>query len=193
MTDDELRPNLAELAQWENRVGWLYLDTKGNPTIGVGCLIASVDAYARLPLVKADGTPATGAEKAADFLRVRSMPAGLSAERYRGGLTLPEVGVDALGFECLRETIAGLKRWFPGFDGYPLPARQGLLDLGWNCGVGAKYPGLGAWVHLKTACNLVPPDFGAAAGECTTTSSREARNAWRVQRFLAAQSQQSPP
>ena len=186
MTDDELRPNLAELQQWENRVAWLYLDSKGNPTIGVGCLTASVDEYKRLPLIRSGFGLATDDEKAGDFLRVRAMTAGLPYGKYRGSLILPEPDIDQLGFERLRNTIAGLRRWFPGFDGYPLPARQGLLDLGWNCGVGSKLPGLGGWIHLQDACNTVPPDFTAAAGQCTTTSSREARNAWRVALFLAA-------
>jgi hypothetical protein len=186
VTDDELRPNLAELAKWERRVGWLYLDTKGNPTIGVGCLIFDVDEYAALPLVGPSGLAASDAEKRADFLRVHRMTPGLLDKRYRGGLSLPEDGIDQLGFERSRETIVGLKRWFPGFDGYPLPARQALLDLGWNCGTGPKLPGLGAWTHLQNACNLVPPDFTAASGECVTTSSREERNAWRVACFQLA-------
>jgi len=189
VTDDELRPNLTELQQWENRVGWLYLDTKGNVTIGVGCLITSVDQAVALPLVNlVTMLQATDAEKVADFTRVRSMPKGLAYGRYRGGLVLTEDGIDRLGLERLRETIDGVRRWFPGFDGFPLPARQSLLDLGWNCGVGAKRPGLGAWVGLQRACNTIPPDFTAAAGECSTTSSREARNAWRAARFLAAAS-----
>jgi hypothetical protein len=200
MTDDELRPVLTELQQYEGREHSLYLDNAEHPnvTVGVGCLISSVDAAQRLPFHHiTDGLRATPDEIARDFFRVRSMRGGLPARAYRGSLALSDADIDALGFSRLREFFAGLPGVFPGFDGFPLSVRQVLLDLAFNVGLGAEATsahaatGLRAWVGLRAACNSVPPDWRAASHECTTENperdkGREARNAYRSRGFLLA-------
>lgn len=202
MLDDELKPVLTELQQYEGRVLWLYLDNADPPnaTVGVGCLVASVDAAKRLPFHHiTDGLRATPDEIAQDFFRVRSMRGGLPARAYRGNIALSDADIDALGFVRLREFLAGLPGVFPGFDGFPLSVRQVLLDLAWNVGLGAEATsahaatGLRAWAGLRKACNSVPPDWRAAAHECTTANPnhspvREARNAYRAKGFLDAAS-----
>jgi len=199
MTDDELRGVLNELALYEGRVAWPYLDSAKPPnvTIGVGCLVPSAAALADLPLVRrAGGQPAMRDEKMLLFARLLGMSGGLRASKYRFDLQLTEAGVDALGVARLRRFLADLPIVFDGFAQYPMPAQEALLDLAWNCGLGAQPPGLRSWRLLRAAC--ARRDWLAASRECTTTSSRPARNAWRVACFRAAagldprSTQQSP-
>jgi len=195
MTDEELRLNLSELEAYEGRVSWMYLDsaTPANVTVGVGCLLASVDDACALPF-RIVGFPAAREAIAAEFLRVSSMPGGLRAKAYRKDMFLQNADIDALAFQRMRNMLADLPAIFPGFEAFPLGVRQALLDLGWNCGLGA-YPGLRGWSKLIAASNSVPPDWSTAAIECRTANpnkspSREKRNNWRSQCFLDAAAQE---
>jgi len=197
LTDDELRPNLVELEQYEGRVHWPYLDTAkpANVTIGVGCLISSADALVALPLHNGvSGLPAADDDKHAEFFRVRSMLGGLPSVRYKGPLVLLDADIDALAFQRMRAMLVGLPAVFPGFDDYPVPIQRCLLDLAWNNGLGSEahglHPatGLRAWDHLRSACSR--RDWPTGARECTVANPdnnrlREARNAWRAGCFLA--------
>jgi hypothetical protein len=193
MTDEELRPVLDQIEHYEGRVHHFYLDSAkpANVTIGVGCLVHDTDTAVGLPLHHVlDGLPANPSEKAADFLRVHSMPGGLRDRAYRGNLRLSDADIDRIAFGRLRSFLAGLERMFPGYGNYPLGPRLALLDLAWNCGLGT-YPGLLGWGRLRSACNSSPPQWDVAARECTTANpdhliAREARNAWRAACFVHA-------
>src|SRR6266511_4313022 len=201
LSDEELRPVLTELAQYEDRVAYFYNDDAKPPnvTIGVGCLIKTISEACSLPFHHiADGLLATADEIASDFCRVRSMRGGLYKTKYRGPLALPDAAIDTLGFARLRWFLgpAGLPSVFPGFDVFPLPARQCLLDLAWNNGLGREAlsggpaTGLRAWVGLRKAC--ATGDWAAASLQCTVANplrkpAREARIAWRAACFLAAE------
>ena len=192
MTDDDLRALLTEIGNYEGNIGWLYNDNDRPPnvTIAIGVLIASVTDAQELPLQHTDGTPATAMEIAEDFVRVKSMPGGLRSSAYRGALSLSPAGLVNVSLSTMKQVLAEIPRVFPGFDGFPRTAQEALLDLGWNCGLG-HYPGLLGWTKLLAACNSVPPDWQAAAGQCSVANPnnsplRAARNAWRRQCFLTA-------
>jgi len=187
VTDAELRGALTELAYYEGRVAWPYLDGARPPnvTIGVGCLIPSAAAMGELPLVCRDGgRSATVVEKTALFAKLLGMPGGLRSSAYRFDLQLTEEDVDALGIGRLRWFLSNLPEVFTGFVEYPAPVQQALLDLAWNCGLGSRPTGLRSWRLLRAACDR--RDWLAASRECTTTSSRPARNTWRVACFRRA-------
>ena len=193
LTDDDLRAELDLLRPFEGDVPWMYLDNAAHPnvTTGVGFFLFSVDTAKALPWVHGvSGAPAAQDEIASEFFRVKSMRGGLSAAAYKGCLVLTKDAIEAEGFRRLRQMTEGLRVLFPGYDGFPLSAQRCLLDLAWNCGLGA-WPGLKGWTKLLAACNSVPPDFLTASKECTTSNpskapTREARNAWRAQCFLTA-------
>jgi hypothetical protein len=195
LTDDELRDNLARLRPFENDEDQIYLDSRGFPTIGVGyCLFSAEDAV-RIPFHHvSDGTLATPGEVRLEYFRVLNMTKGLPAYKYRGGpataLHILPADNEAEGFRRLRLMLDGLPHVFPNFEHFPDGVQQRLLDLAWNCGLGA-YPGLMGWQSLRNACNATPPNWLQAAHECTTANpnhatTREARNAWRVQGFMDA-------
>jgi hypothetical protein len=192
MTDDDLRALLTDIVTFEGAVGWLYNDNDRPPnvTIGIGVLISSVTDAQELPLQHADGTPATAMEIAEDYVRVKSMPGGLRSSAYRGALSLSPANLVNVSLSRMKQVLAEIPRVFPGFDGFPRPAQDCLLDLAWNVGLG-HFPGLQGWGQLLAACNSVPPDWIRASQECTTSNPsksalRAARNAWRVACMKAA-------
>lgn len=200
MDDAKLREVLRDIERWEGCVAHLYLDHRGNPTIGLGCLIGDSVSFEVLPLMCSVGgvvRRATTDEKRAEFARVRAMDFSerLPARYYRALppapiLYLEDADIDELAFRRLHVALAGLRRLCPGFDGFPAPAQSCLMDLAWNLGVGrqardgAKATGLSAFRKLLAACNR--EDWRAAADECAVSSSRPARNAWRREMFIRA-------
>jgi hypothetical protein len=190
MTDAELSKKLVSIATWEGRVPWPYLDSADPPnvTIGIGCLVASVDEIRALGLLRyADDQPATPAEAGAEFCRLRCLRGGQRAATYRGGLYLPEPAIDAMALARLRRMDADLPRVFPTYERLPDAAKTCLLDLAWNVGV----HGLELWRHLRAALLSDPVAWGEAIENCSTanplhSAGRAARNSWRVACMQAA-------
>ena len=185
MTPEESSTVLRCISHWEGRISWPYLDNAEHPnvTIGVGCLIASVDALRALPLRRyADGAPATSEELGAEFCRLRAMPGGQRAAAYRGAYYLPEDAIDDLAAHRLRAMAEALPGVFPTFPHLPPPARACLLDLAWNVGVA----GLHTWKRLRGALGASLVAWDMAEVNCQTANplgltQRAARNAWRAQ------------
>jgi GH24 family phage-related lysozyme (muramidase) len=186
MDDARLVKILGDLAQWEGRTAYLYLDGAGHVTVGVGCLLRTVEAAQALPFVNVGWLRlATREEIAADFARVLAMPAGKLAHEYRAvppahQIELKPDDVTALGVARLRRAVSGLRDAFVGFDLYPQPAQAALIDLAWNLGMA----GLRKFRLLAEACRA--GDWERASRECLVSTSRYARNAWRTQQFLLA-------
>lgn len=200
MTEPDLLKQLEEIAHWEGRVPWPYLDSADEPnvTIGIGCLIATVDDLRALPLRRyRDSQLAAPEEVGAEFYRLRAMRGGMRASVYRGALYLAEPDIDALALNRLRALIAGLPAVFPAYERLPEPAQACVLDLGWNNGLG-KRKGLLGWIHLRGALAADPPNWQLAAQNCTVANpdslaKRAARNAWRVACMQAAAEGQPTP
>ena len=198
MTDEDLKPVLDELQVYEGRVPHMYLDTAEAPnvTVGVGCLIHNVDAALKLPFHHSgDGVRAAPDEISHDYFRVRAMPGGLLAQKYKGDLRLSDADIDGLGFTRLRTFLARLPEVFPAYEAFPVSVKQVLLDLAWNVGLGAPASsahaatGLHAWLGLRASCEA--RDWLEGAHHCTTANpdhipAREQRNQWRVSGFRRA-------
>ena len=173
---------IAKLKEFEGAVPWMYLDTAGKVTVGVGLMLATESAAERLAFVS--GTrPATAQEINDEFARVLAMKAGQLAKFYRrsNGLTLPEVAIE----ERLRETLVGfegyLRTHVTGYDLLPDAARLALLDMVYNLGPGrffAEYPRLIAAVERG--------DWRDAATASHRRGPAQARNDWTRQQFLDA-------
>ena len=190
MTNDELQLVLRCISHWEGRIAWPYLDNAEHPnvTIGVGCLVASVDDLRELPIRRyADDALATPEELGAEFCRLRALRGGQRAAAYRGGYYLPEDAVDALAKARLTRLVEALPRVFPAFGALPPPARAALLDLSWNVGAA----GLLHWTRLRAALGGCPVAWADAVANCATANplgltQRAARNAWRADCLRAA-------
>ena len=180
-----------DLEAFEGCTTWMYADTRGLVTIGIGNLVENTDACAALPFVHAlllpDGSPAppvTEDDKRNAYCKVLNAfdsPKSANAYRFVTDLRLTQAFVAELVAQRLEaEFYPGLLRLCPGFDGFPLPARRALVDMAYNLGIG----GLGKFPHLLTACNA--GDWAEAARQCHRSSCRETRNIWTAQCFVDA-------
>ena len=73
---------LAKLEFFEGSIPWMYRDTVGKVTVGVGVMLPDAPAATALPF-KIAGHPASATEIAAEFARVDAIPMGREANFYR--------------------------------------------------------------------------------------------------------------
>jgi hypothetical protein len=190
-----------DILKWEGIVRYMYLDTHKPPlvTVGVGNMLPDVSAAQALPFINTDTQmPATKEEIAAAFHKVASMTGGLKpVTRYKQKPSV-EISVEKSKELALtrleKEFIPGIRDWVNGFDKFPLPAREALIDMAYNGGVGQdprmvkgvwhKATGLHDYTALKRAVER--GDWSAAAIACHNKSSRPERYAWRKNLFEEA-------
>ncbi len=180
------------IEQFEGVVPWLYLDTRGNVTVGVGYMVATALAAIGLTLVHPDGTAASASEKAAEWKRVKAMPPARPASHYAlpGGLRMPPQAVSALLDATEKSVWRQLRLPFPEIDDYPEPVQLALLDMGYNLGVSKLER-----EYCCESCHFGPAvlrrDWPTCAAQCRRQGIGDARNEWTRQQFLSASS--SPP
>jgi GH24 family phage-related lysozyme (muramidase) len=176
---------LKDVKRWEGEHRFMYVDGRGYVTTGIGHLLKNTDEALKLPwLHRGTGRPATPAEVRSAFERVaqewadykRGHPNGngYGATHYadKSDLLLPQGEATRLALGRLnKEFLGGLRKLFPDFDRYPLPAQRGLVDMAYNLGVGKLEK---TFPNFVDACRR--GDFGAAADECKRSSSRKERN-----------------
>ena len=177
-----LEQSLEKIKEFEGSIPWMYLDTVGRVTVGVGLMLASETAAHALPF-SAAGQPATADQISREFARVSAMKVGRAAAFYsrQPGLQLSTETID----DKLRATLEGfegyLRTHLPGYDQLPDPAKLALLDMIYNLGPGklfAEYPRLLAAIERG--------DWKTAAAASLRRGPSAARNAWAKQQFLSA-------
>lgn len=173
---------IAALRKFEGSVPWMYLDTVGKVTVGVGMMLPSLEAARSLPFVLGD-RPATLEEIGREYQRVSTMKPGLLAKMYRkaSGISLSEETIN----DRLHGTLLGfedyLRAHLPSYDTLPDGAKLGLLDMIYNLGPGklfSEYPKL-----LKA---IAASDWKAAAAASLRHGPAAARNSWTQQQFTEA-------
>lgn len=142
----------SEVTLAEGTIPHIYLDTDGNPTVGIGHLMKTEtqakDVHARFGFYKRDANGrtsnvrATEAEVVADYRNViaHKIP-GAAAGAYKKFTT---VDLTTQGIKDLREHdietylrfILNSRQNFPNFLTYPLKAQLALLDMVFNRGFG---------------------------------------------------------
>lgn len=176
-----LDESIAKLELFEGVIPWMYLDTVGKVTVGVGLMLPDVAAALRLPF-QVEGRGATEAEIAAEFARVDAMPMGRAALFYRGkgGLELARTDIDGL----LRTVLTGfeeeLRKALSGYDGLPAGVKLALLDMIYNLGPA----GLMKYTHLMKS--VAAGHWADAAGQCLRHGPGAARNEWTREMFLSS-------
>jgi GH24 family phage-related lysozyme (muramidase) len=174
----------AQCKVFEGCVGWMYLDTVGKVTVGVGNMLPDVTAALMLPLRSQSSGDLAGAPAVIrDYARVQGLREGMAARAYweYEALVLAPEDIEELLMRRLDEFDETLRRDFGGYDGYPDAVKMALLDMIYNLGEGKlmrTYPGFDAAVRAK--------DWPQAAAECHRNGPSDARNEWTKQQFLAA-------
>ncbi|MGO4210571.1 hypothetical protein AB4Y89_21680 [Terriglobus sp. 2YAB30_2] len=135
----------------EGRIRWMYLDTEGLVTAGVGeCLETADEACAFF-----------GRNVTADYDHVAAMPKGMVASRYwyPGCPLLTDAQIDARRDKSIAIAEGDARKLVPPFSGLS-PTRQAVLvDMSFNLG----HKRLAGFT--KTLALLAAGDFNAAADE----------------------------
>lgn len=193
LTADEFDQVCDVLIEHEGLIPWLYCDSRGFVTVGVGDKV-SPKSVLTMPFVHmANSNAATSNEKMDAFVRVQNFyKKGLTASAY---IAVSDLRLDAefcrrrLLHRVKNEFVPGVAKRCPQFASFPLQAKLVLVDICYNVGVA----GFGAFGELIAACNECR--FVDAANEVHTAKEGEdskdpatwgKRNTWRQQALLCA-------
>ena len=177
---DYLEQSLIKLEEFEGSIPWMYRDTAGHVTVGVGLMLPDPAAAAHLAFAL-DGRPATADEIAAEFARVDSLPMGRPALFYRAPdkPELPQPEIDSLLQTVLSGFESELKAALPAYDSFPDSVKMALLDMAYNLGPAGLLRGYPRLIRAVEAGN-----WAQAAANCGRVGPGAARNNWTRQMFL---------
>jgi GH24 family phage-related lysozyme (muramidase) len=148
--------------RFEGEISFFYLDVRYLVTICIGNLCDPVERALSLPMVRKDGTPATRAEIAADWQKVKSdrslAKRGWTAARDVAELRLPATAFEPLVTSRLNANAADLALQLPDFALWPAPAQLAICSWAWAVGSRKEFP--------KMFAALGARDFAGAAAEC---------------------------
>ena len=175
--------SVANLKNFEGSVPWMYLDTKGLVTVGVGQMLPDATSAQSLAFVDSSGQPAAPDAILADFGRVSGLAPAHSPGFYRvpASLVLPPDAIDTLLMNRVTDFDSQLSGRFPAYASFPDRAKLGLLDMIYNLG-GAKL--FGTFHHFMSCVDN--QDWQGAADNCHRMGPSQARNDWTKQQFQAA-------
>lgn len=185
ITAEEKRVLRKNLTAYEGSVDHMYLDTRGNVTVGVGHLVRSAHEAQQLPFLKRNDTRATSSEIRDEFESLRKLPYGqpYSARYYSGfaQLRLRQSTIDSLTDMHIQSFELELKRLYPAFGSYPTEARLALFDMIFNLGM----------TRLRTLFTrfnqaVLTEDWSAAARECNRPGIQVTRNRYVRELFERA-------
>jgi len=184
-----LDDSLAHLEVFEGTVPWMYLDTRGFVTVGVGELLPSAAKAQTLDFVDPEGEPSTQDAILDAFNRVSGLVPAKVAAFYRSPTSpvLPYFAIDALLMDHLNLFDGQLSTRFPEYASFPDPAKLGLLDMVYNLGQVSLFQ---HFPHFMAAADK--QDWLGAAANCHRVGPSQARNDWTRQQFLDAAAAAAP-
>jgi GH24 family phage-related lysozyme (muramidase) len=173
---------LAQLKLFEACVPWMYLDSVGKVTVGVGLMLPDAPTACALAFMAADA-PATPGQIAAEFARVAALAPDKLPAFYRADTSpqLPQEIIDAKLSEVLAVFENTLRSGIPGYDALPDGVKMALLDMAYNLGPTGLLKG-----YPKMLSAVAAGNWAQAASECARNGIGAARNAWTQQQFLSA-------
>jgi GH24 family phage-related lysozyme (muramidase) len=177
-----LEQSLAKLKEFEGCVPWMYRDTIGKVTVGVGLMLPNAKAAQALPFFLG-ARPATPEEIAAEYSRVDAMTLGRASSFYKipTSLELTQQTIDAKLSSVLQGFEADLRTEFQHYDSLPDGIKMALLDMIYNLGPAGLFKG---FPHLIAAVQT--GSWAQAAEHCMRRGPGAARNNWTRQQFLSA-------
>ena len=170
MTDEFVDKLCAMLSTHEGRKAWMYPDTAGNVTVGVGHMIPSPDAATQLGFTDANLNPAPEEDVVNGWNFVKS-----SNQEYKA-LTLADSKINNLLMGDVVNFYLVLIQTFPKFESYPEPAQLGLYDMVFNLGSFRTFP--------RFAAAVLQQNWASAAAECQREGVGATRNQDTKNQFL---------
>ena len=177
-----------QLHKFEGSVPWMYLDTGGVVTVGVGCQLSTPSSARGLPFLDPSGIPANAGEILRNYEQVLKMEPGMKPEFYRtpSSVLLAETTISSLLMRRVKECDADLGSSYSfGYGSAPQPAKLALLDMLFTLGPHGLFRG---FPELMT--DVQHTDWAAAALHCHRKGVSKERNAWTAAQFKAAASLQ---
>ncbi|NQZ07479.1 MAG: hypothetical protein HRT35_09995 [Algicola sp.] len=168
---------------YEGEVPYMYLDSKGLVTVGVGFYMPNSDDATQFAFNKPDGNGATASEIAADYAVVQQMEANRIASYYKreAGLTMTEDAINTKLAEEINSFGGELAGIYSDFDGFPDNVKQALFDMIFNLGATNLRKG---WPSFNKA--LANADWAEAAKQSHRRAPvSEARNDYVSNLFLS--------
>jgi GH24 family phage-related lysozyme (muramidase) len=177
-----LEQSLAKLKEFEGCVPWMYRDSVGKVTVGVGLMLPDAKAAAVLPFL-VDGRAATHEEIAAEYARVDAMTMGRASTFYKTptSLMLTQETIDAKLSSILAGFEADFRSRFSHHDALPDGVKMALLDMIYNLGPAGLFKG---FPHLVAAIHAGA--WAQAAKHCLRQGPSAVRNDWTRKQFLSA-------
>jgi GH24 family phage-related lysozyme (muramidase) len=163
-------------------VPWMYRDTVGKVTVGIGLMLPDAKAALELPFL-AGARAATPEEIAAEYVRVEAMAAGHTSTFYKASvsLELSQQTIDAKLSAVLQGFESDLRTQFPHYDSMPDSVKMALLDMIYNLGPAGLFKG---FPHLIAAVET--GSWTQAAAHCMRRGPGPERNTWTREQFLNA-------
>lgn len=157
-----------KLEEYEGSVDYIYRDSKGFATVGVGHLIKNVIEAQTLAFYTSKGTKATTAEIKADYDAVMKQPANRLASFYKRftSLKMKKADIDKLTDKHIDSFYKELKQIYTDFDKFPASAKYALFDIIFNVGMTDlknNWPNMNAaikakdWAKAAANSNRKPP------------------------------------
>jgi GH24 family phage-related lysozyme (muramidase) len=171
----------AKLREFEGCVNWMYRDTAGKVTVGVGLMLPSAAAACALPFLL-DSKPAHPQQIAEEFARVSALAPGRLPSFYKTAASpeLTDDAVDATLLAVLTEFDATLRGKIAGYDKLPDGVKLALLDMIYNLGPTGLLTG-----YPRMLVAIEGGAWADAAKECAREGIGAARNAWARQNLLS--------
>lgn len=191
MTSPELREAAwLHIVPFEGSVPWMYLDTKGIVTVGVGCVLGGPGEATNLPFVGRGSSKLQFKSRVeSDYVRVRASKDGIGkSAAWFASVTssrLQEGDIRSLFDKRVDAFVRIIARSLPSFVSFPLPAQVALLDMAFNLG---GYALVSKWPRLMDACTR--QDWQAAQHDCVRTGVQPERNMTTVGLFEQARLEQ---
>ena len=171
-----------KLKEFEGSIPWMYRDTVGKVTVGVGLMLPDAAAASALPFTFL-GSSASATAIAEDYARVAAMVEGQAASCYRSSNSpcLPQTVIDTNLTAILESFDTRLRTALHGYEDFPGPVKLALLDMAYNLGPAAL---LGGYPRMLAA--VEEGHWALAASECMRHGPGALRNAWTRDQFLVA-------
>jgi GH24 family phage-related lysozyme (muramidase) len=172
---------ISKLREFEGDWDFMYQDSKGFVTIGVGILLKDASAAKGSGISyknRETGKTATPAEIEADWKAVKAAPKKLKEAKYKQYTKLDATGgLDTRLKKELGQAKSNAKSYYPDFDKLPDNVQWALVDIAFNTG-GDGLKGFTEMKKLieKAMQSKTKEDWEAAAKESHRLDIQSSRN-----------------
>lgn len=177
---------------FEGNIPFMYRDTAGWVTVGVGQMLPDLNAAKKIPFETPLGAKATADEIETDYKRVHAITAGLPAAQYRAqsSLLLDESYIESTLLKKLKESDVALRRHYVRYDTFPEPVKLALLDMIYNLGPSKLF---GQFPAFEKAVNAQDWKTAADQSHRKHKGATDNRNAWTRHQFLISEAKKPIP